>query len=248
MSTEQPAIPALALPDWDALARIPIHDSDERLLPASLSPRWLTWPAYYKQGISGAIPECHLRAALFDRLIRAADSLPDTYRLVILDGWRPFTVQQYLYDTLINLMQHARPDAAPAQLALEARSLVSPPSTDAGAPSPHLTGGAVDVTLADADGRLLDMGSGFDEASPLSWTAALEGGEAASMQRLMARHHRRVLYRAMTDAGFTNLPSEWWHYDFGDQLWAWYSGANSALFGATRPDNLERLWQSQLRP
>ena len=31
----------------------------------------------------------------------------------------------------------------------------------------------------------------------------------------------------MLDAGFSNLPSEWWHYDFGDQLWAWHTGATA---------------------
>ncbi len=33
------------------------------------------------------------------------------------------------------------------------------------------------------------------------------------------RENRRLLYYAMIDAGFTNLPSEWWHYDYGDRFW-----------------------------
>ena len=50
----------------------------------------------------------------------------------------------------------------------------------------------------------------------------------------------------MIEAGFSNLPSEWWHYDFGDQLWAWHSGAQAALYGPTQVHSLESLWHRQL--
>lgn len=237
------AIPDLPLPDWDALQQIEIQECDEALQPASLCREWLTWPAYYHQQVTGALPECYLRSELFRRLLLAARALPDGKQLVILDGWRPFAVQQYLYETLINLMRHADPSQSENARQQEARRLVSPPSTEANAPSPHLTGGAVDVTLANADGLLMDMGSLFDEPGPRSATAALENSTRSSDRE--ARDNRRVLYHAMIGAGFTNLPSEWWHYDFGDQLWAWYSGADSARYSATRPYSLERLWQQR---
>ena len=35
--------------------------------------------------------------------------------------------------------------------------------------------------------------------------------------------NRRLLYHVMTENGFTNLPSEWWHYDYGDRFWAYYN-------------------------
>lgn len=35
----------------------------------------------------------------------------------------------------------------------------------------------------------------------------------------------------MTSVGFTNYPSEWWHYDYGDLFWAAEAGADCALFG-----------------
>jgi len=247
MITDPPPIPSIPLPDWDALQRKPIRECGERLQPAGLCPLWHTWPAYYHQGITGALPECYLRLHVFERLLQAARSLPEQFQLVLLDGWRPFTVQQYLYDTLLNLMQHAHPEQPAEQLALETRKLIAPPSVDAAAPSPHLTGGSVDVTLADRNGELVDMGTLFDEASPLSYAAALEDEERHhSTHDLSARHHRRVLYQAMTGAGFTNLPSEWWHFDYGNQLWAWYSGAEHALYGATQPPSLEQLWRAQL--
>ena len=32
--------------------------------------------------------------------------------------------------------------------------------------------------------------------------------------------NRLMLYYAMTEAGFINSPSEWWHYSYGDKEWA----------------------------
>jgi len=249
-------IPDRPLPDWQAVSAIAIAERQDPLLPVSLSPAITTYPAYYKMGVPNAMDECFVRREVFERLMQASRLLPDGIRLVVLDGWRPFIVQQYLFDTLMNLIQRTHPEMDADWQYAFARTLVSPPSTDPEAPSPHLTGGSVDVTLSDAEGRLLDMGTLFDEASPLSWTAALEvppGEEYRYPESREDDHHeqarinRRILYNAMTAAGFTNLPSEWWHYDFGNQLWALHSGQGVAFYGATRPPGVERLWQSQLQ-
>jgi D-alanyl-D-alanine dipeptidase len=242
------AIPNIPQPDWEKLKQIPIAECKEALQPASLlQGTVLVYPAYFKMGIPSAPPECHLRLSVYNRIVHAASQLPSEFRLVILDGWRPFSVQQHLYDTLINLMEHTYPDVSAEELASEARNLVSPPSNLTSAPSPHLTGGSIDLTLADQNGRILNMGTLFDEASPLSYTASLEGISSLSPAQKVARDNRRVLYNVMIDAGFTNLPSEWWHFDFGNQLWAWHSGNQQAIYGATHPGSLESLWQEQLR-
>ena len=41
---------------------------------------------------------------------------------------------------------------------------------------------------------------------------------------IMARENRRILYYAMIEAGFTNLPSEWWHYEYGTKFWSYFKG------------------------
>jgi D-alanyl-D-alanine dipeptidase len=44
----------------------------------------------------------------------------------------------------------------------------------------------------------------------------------------------------MIQAGFTNLPSEWWHYDYGTKFWGYFTG-NDALYkgiiDVNLPDN-----------
>lgn len=239
-----PAIPSLPEPDWAALTRVSIAGEASSLVPLSLAPRPLvTYPAYARLGIPGAVNECYVRPAVHRLLMQAARSLPQGMSLVVLDGWRPWRVQQVLFETLHEAIKAKHPGLDDTQLIARTREFVSLPTRDPAAPSPHLTGGAVDVTLCDADGRLLEMGTPFDAAVAASHTDHFERHSPRDGVQRRARDNRRLLYRVMRDAGFTNLPSEWWHFDYGDQLWAWYSGEASAPFGSADIESIETLWR-----
>ena len=96
------------------------------------------------------------------------------------------------------------------------KRLVANPETGGGG---HQTGGAVDVTLVDSRGRALDMGGEyliFDAHTPT---------------RAVKNTNREMLCRAMTVAGFQNYPREWWHFSYGDKIWAAYSRAPHAIYG-----------------
>ena len=91
----------------------------------------------------------------------------------------------------------------------------------------------MDLTLADGCGAPLPMGGAIDAIGPISEpafhaaAARLDpGGEAARWHR-----HRHWLAEAMAAAGFVQHPNEWWHFSWGDQLWAWRSGASQARYG-----------------
>lgn len=43
--------------------------------------------------------------------------------------------------------------------------------------------------------------------------------------------NRRILYNVTIAAGFTNLPSEWWHYDYGDKFWAYFKRCKAKYKG-----------------
>lgn len=79
--------------------------------------------------------------------------------------------------------------------------------------SVHNFGLALDLTLADSSGTLLDMGTDFDSFED----RAGERGEAAALQKgtLTAAQveNRKILRRIMKKAGFIPLPSEWWHFN-----------------------------------
>lgn len=71
--------------------------------------------------------------------------------------------------------------------------------------SRHNTGIAVDLSLTDATGRPLDMGSPFDAFVEASFTANATGLAAENRQRLRA---------LMVEAGFVPLDQEWWHFEW----------------------------------
>jgi len=232
--TSLASIPALPEPDWNRVGRIPITHKDEQLVPTSLLPRpLLTYPVYARQGLPGAGNECLVREEVGRRLRLAAQNLPEGLSLVILDGWRPWQVQKQLFETYLDVLRQRHPEESEDILVERTREFVSLPSVDPNSPSPHLTGGSVDVTLCGPDGVWLDMGTSFDATEPASHTAYFEPGQPGAALELaeLYRHRRRLLYHVMRKAGFTNLPTEWWHFDYGNQLWAWHSGKEQAFYG-----------------
>lgn len=240
-------IPLTPEPVWPEVLNIKIAENKEPLVPTSLAPSLLkTYPAYYHLGIPHALPACHVRLGIYQRLLQAAAQLPQGLSLLVLDGWRPYAVQQYLYDTLYHALATKLVNKTELELESLTREFVSLPSTAITAPSPHLTGGSVDVTLIDTQGLMLDMGTQFDEASPLSHSHAFEPITTPDAEQRSIIENRRLLYKVMTSVGFTNLPSEWWHFDFGNQLWAWYSGTTHAIYGVAQLDSLESRWRKEV--
>ena len=174
-------------------------------------------PKYYECGIPGAIPQIYVRKTVSEMLLSAARALPAGFKLKIFDAWRPFAVQKALYDDYFSNLRQAFEGKlkSDAELHKMASLFVSYPSTDPNSPFVHSTGGAVDLTIVDPSGKELNMGTDFDEFSDAAHTAYFETGSDIEI-----RDNRRLLYHTMLSAGFTNYPSEWWHYDYGDRFWA----------------------------
>ena len=89
----------------------------------------------------------------------------------------------------------------------------------------------------DGEGELLAMGSPIDAIGAVSepehfrrLAASLPDGEERQ-QALFWDHHRTLLGQVMSGAGFVRHPNEWWHFSWGDQLWAWARGAGAACYG-----------------
>jgi D-alanyl-D-alanine dipeptidase len=41
---------------------------------------------------------------------------------------------------------------------------------------------------------------------------------------------RMLLCDTMLEVGFANLATEWWHFSYGDQIWAYFYGEESTLY------------------
>lgn len=225
---EQHPIPVEADIAWYALSSMVIADNQEPLVDTQTLSGVITQPMYFLQGIAGALPRCYVRASVASKLQQVSHSLPSGYQLVVLDGWRPLSVQQQLRTRFLAEIKQRYPELTALEQQRRLDEFVARPSVDPLCPSPHLTGGSVDVSVCDAEGNVLDMGSAFDAPVPASWTSALEALPATPAQR-----NRRLLYHSMLAQGFSNIAAEWWHFDYGNQLWALRTGQKQAIYGIT---------------
>lgn len=169
-----------------------------------------------------------VRKGLRERLLAAARRLPDGYRVLFVEGYRPPAVQRAYFERYTEQVRALHPDWPTAQLREAASRYVSPPEI-----APHSAGAAVDLTLVDEAGEEVDMGTRInatpEESENTCYTDALDITPEA-------RANRRLLGDALVAAGLVNYPTEWWHWSYGDRYWALQSGAPAALYGPVDPD------------
>lgn len=175
---------------------------------------------YPMLGMKNAERQCLVREELFDMLVKATIALPIGYKFKIFDAWRPFALQHELYISYsVDIIRDFELDiCTEEQKEAVIRKFVSDPIANRDMPPVHTTGGAIDLTIEEVGGIELDMGTGFDAFSDKTCTAYFE-----NEKNRLVRDNRRLLYDIMTGVGFTNLPSEWWHFDYGDRFWAYYN-------------------------
>lgn len=128
--------------------------------------------------------DCYLHpdgAAALQRAIELAKPLG--LRFKIFDAYRPVEAQWALW--------HAFPDP----------EFVADPRKG----GIHTRGIAVDLTLIDAAGRVLDMGTEFDSFAEQAHHARTDISEEAQRNRFL-------LLGLMSAAGWDFYKNEWWHY------------------------------------
>jgi D-alanyl-D-alanine dipeptidase len=233
-------IPALRAPqNWRA---VPIRDNRESLEPLGLDSgrRVVAAYSYRTAGFAAALAECVARAGVVRRLAQAAASLPPGWQIVVFDAWRPIPLQREIYEHFAASLRRQWPASSEAEVQTRVERYIARPSLDPRAPSPHATGGAVDVGLRDATGQDVDMGTEFDAFRPEAGTryfeTLVEGGAVLDGKQRAGLEHRRLLFHAMVAQGFTNYPEEWWHFDFGNQWWADIRGEEGIYSLAAPPE------------
>lgn len=218
----------VSIPPWHEIDadRIVVTENGDRLIKVDFANVGIVYaPRYFNLGIPGAIKDCYMRESVYQRLLVALGLLPSGLKFKVFDAWRPYEVQKYLYDEQVKKLCEI--DGIPFEEAQNrAKRFVSFPTTDALKPFVHSTGGAIDLTITDSDNNDLNMGTSFDVFTESSATDSFEASLDSEV-----KENRRLLYSVMTEAGFTNYPSEWWHYDYGDSFWAAETNKTHSLFG-----------------
>ncbi len=237
------------LPDITSWKDVEIRECGEKLIFLNeLYPKRIFIESqYFSQGLEGSIKECFVRETVAKMLIEVSKRLPNDYKLVIWDAWRPIEVQKAIFYRYKEKLKNLNPEVNEENLFIWAQKYISLPSVDENKPSPHSTGGAVDLSIIDSSGNYLNMGTAFDDfsikANTRYYEQLLEKGKALSDNDLVILNNRRLLFHTMTDVGFTNYLEEWWHYDYGNQFWAKSKGV-SAIYGKiTIQDGLSNVYR-----
>lgn len=147
--------------------------------------------------VYGDLSRCYLRKEAALKLAQAQRYLKQKFpghSLLIFDGARPRSVQYKMWEIFEG------PDK---------QKYVANPQSG----SIHNYGAAVDLTIVDDKGNLLDMGTEFDFfgklAQPRYEEKFLKEGKLNEKQL----SNRKLLREAMTKAGFQYIQSEWWHFN-----------------------------------
>jgi zinc D-Ala-D-Ala dipeptidase len=195
-------------------------------------------PPYYVS-VPGSIDRLLLRKSVATRLAAVDRKLRRCgLKVHVHDAIRPTDVQRYFHDEwMYRRVAEKFPDATHEQKLAEVEKYWAAPTRSEDRPAPHSTGGAVDLTIYLArNSEPRYMGSIFDDATALAHTDHFEQSKSDSFSDAEARSNRRLIYWLMIEEGFSNHPNEWWHFSWGDQMWAQLTGAPAAFFGPAKYD------------
>lgn len=224
---------------------IQIQECGERLVQV---PEEFAYPYYAKDMHLTADTRVFLREGVLERFQIARSILQSQgYDLRVYDGWRSIELQERLFwyylreftvakfglaQTFVYLnidgvrtAYNALPETMRKTLFDANRTYVSWPSKDPDAPSPHATGGAVDVWLYQ-DGEAVNLGVPFDwmeESAGAFYHLRLNRPRFKTNDRRVCFHRERLLL-AMLRAGFSCYPPEIWHFNYGNQMDAFVRG------------------------
>lgn len=166
----------------------------------------------------------YVRSELSKRLQAAAQALPEHYRLVIRAGHRPIEVQRRILVDCANDYKEDHPGATDKEALEHARIFVNDPDLTL---PPHVCGAAVDVDVLNTKtGKLLDFGSKLNDDTEKSFLYYPDLTDEQKDNRLM-------LVTAMLETGLASCKPEWWHFSYGDQVWAWFYGHEQSLYSPT---------------
>lgn len=145
------------------------------------------------------LEKCYLHKETAAKLL-VADSLLKSefpqYHFLLYDGARPHYVQKLMYD-----LYRKMPVAQGLYL--------SHPNNN----SLHNYGAAIDLTICDANGKPIDMGTDFDHFGHESHIADEWGLKSTGKISEEAFNNRKLLRRIMLKAKFTPILYEWWHFN-----------------------------------
>ena len=221
--------------------QIPIVDNNEKLISIPTEIDFVEPHPYLALGAPYKIRRSiwSLREGVVSRLLRANNylqSIHNNYSLILYDSWRPIEVQTYMFYLAYEseckkrgLEFHSNEMNSYPEIIKEVEKFWAFPSFDDKCPPPHSTGGAIDLSIMDSSGKLIDMGCEIDSMDISAYPEFYN--DRISKESTIWDDRRNLLKHVMLKFDFVQHPYEWWHFSYGDQLWAWTNQNRKAIYG-----------------
>ena len=168
-----------------------------------------------------------LRKNVLVKIHKVADKLPDGVYLKIYSAYRSRIEVYEKWKAIVDELTKENPQMGRAQILSLAKFKAPNPKSLGG----HETGGAIDVALCDANGEELDFGTYYHESSAANKTHS-------KLITKEQRYNRKMLLKLMKSQNFVNNPYQWWHFSYGDNVWAAYKGkrVGGAIYDAAEKE------------
>jgi D-alanyl-D-alanine dipeptidase len=162
------------------------------------------------------------RQRVIEKLKKVNENLKKDYglQLALIQNYRSLEEQKRQWEKRLDDTRQKFPYLSEEEIIREASKFTSKPTGN----GPHQTGGAVDLTLADLEGNVIFMGSDYSEQGEKTFFDSRN----ISVE---ARKYRNILKEVMEKEDFVNYPAEWWHWSYGDRMWAAYGKKPYAFYG-----------------
>lgn len=161
-----------------------------------------------------------LRREVCKKISAAQKLLPPGYRFMVFEAFRPHCRQIELWENILVQLHREHPNWSDDKCAVEADIFVANPY---GFGSGHQAGAAVDITLCSDNGQEFFMGTQVQEFNAQTRTDCTTIKDEET-------ERRNILRKALESQGVINYPDEWWHFSYGDKLWAKITNHNSAFY------------------
>ena len=164
-----------------------------------------------------------VRAAVHDKLGRISRLLSDMdKRLIIRSVWRSFNHQQLLWDRNLEVARKQNREKSSDEI-----ERITLEFTASRENSMHATGGAVDALIYDSENKsVMDFGTNHGFILDLNRKCyPLHPGISSE-----AKKNRKILMDLFENEDFVCDLTEYWHFDYGNVVWALEKRRTSAIY------------------
>ena len=165
-----------------------------------------------------------VRTAVHDKIGRISRLLSDMdKRLIIRSAWRSFDHQQLLWDRNLEVARKQNPEKSSDEI-----ERITLEFTASRENSMHATGGAVDALIYDPENDcVMDFGTNHGFKLDLNRKCyPLHPGISSE-----AKKNRKILMDLFENEDFVCDLTEYWHFDYGNVVWALEKGRASSIYG-----------------